>query len=88
MIMSLASPDAAPDRLHISRHSGIPFLQASRTEDGRLVSAGLLAHGSNVCLLPSQFSDAEYQWRNAETTCRLQLRAQPRHRLTSHRVPS
>lgn len=48
VIETRAIPDVAPMRLHISRHYGCPFPCASRTEDGRLVAAGLLARGSNV----------------------------------------
>ncbi|CFX45363.1 protein of unknown function [Candidatus Filomicrobium marinum] len=49
-------PDAAPNRLHISRHSGGPFIRAARTVKGRLATAGLLARGSNISLRPSRAS--------------------------------
>lgn len=76
-------PDVAPNRLHISRHYGLPFLRASRTEDGRLVPAGLLAHGSDASLdLPSGESRPPVVF--ATEACRLQLRAQPRDRRLVH----
>ena len=47
-------PDVAPHRLHISRHYGSTLYRTPRTEDGRHVMAGLLAHGSSALLRPSQ----------------------------------
>src|SRR5271169_5610485 len=47
-------PDVAPNRLHISRHYGSTLYRTPRTEDGRHVPAGLLAHGSSALLRPSQ----------------------------------
>ncbi len=32
----------------ISRHNGCPLVRAPRTDDGRHVAAGLLAHGSGA----------------------------------------
>lgn len=58
-------PDVAPLRLHIVRHSGFPFPRAARTLDGRPVTAGFLARGSNVfACLPS--SNSGCQWHSGQ----------------------
>lgn len=84
-------PDAAPVWLLISRHSGKPFHRASRTVDGRLVAAGLLAHGSSVSLRPSQCSNAERQWhlrrKLAAYSCGRSRGFEMGRTLNSHRVP-
>ncbi len=43
-----------PCRSCISRHNGCPLFRTPRARDGRHVPAGLLAHSSNACLLPSR----------------------------------
>lgn len=65
-------------RLDRSRHNGGPLLRAPRTEDGRPVSAGLLAHGSKR--LAPAFPQAPVAPAVAfvEQARRLQLRGQPR----------
>lgn len=78
-----------PSVAHISRLYGYPFLRASRTEDGRLVTAGLLAHGSDVTLQPSQRSEADRQWlcgKNLPLT--VAGAATGSTTRSSHRVPS
>lgn len=40
--------DVASHRLTYSRRYGFPLCRAPRTEDGQLVPAGLLTHGSGV----------------------------------------
>lgn len=47
---------------HHSRRYGCPFPRTPRTEDGRPVSAGLLARGSSAPLRPSRRCDAHRQW--------------------------
>lgn len=72
-------PDAAPHRLHISRRYGSTLHRAPRTEDGRLVPAGLLARGSSAFsglpTVPRKASAVAC----AEQARRLQLRGQPRN---------
>jgi hypothetical protein len=58
------------------RHYGCPLNCTPRAGDGRLVPAGLLAHGSCAPLPPSRRKPDSGIWGDAR---RLQLRGQPRH---------
>ena len=63
--LRIASNDRAallmrrPSRFHISRHNGCPLFRAPRTDDGRHVKAGLLAHSSNALHQPSRHDPRE-----------------------------
>jgi hypothetical protein len=71
--MTCATPRSNTSR----RHYGGPFTRAPRADDGRLVSAGLLARGSSASLPPSRRWPGSGFWGDAR---RSQLRGQPRHR--------
>ncbi len=72
--------DVALHRLTYSRRYGFPLYRAPRTEDGQLVSAGLLTCGSGVFSdLPDDLN-GEIISGYSERTRRLQLRGQSRHR--------
>ena len=73
----LADTTGTTSRWNTSRrHYGCPFNRAPRADDGRLVPAGLLAHGSCASPPPSRQLPGSGMRGDAR---RLQLRGQPRH---------
>ena len=72
----LADMTGTTSRMNTSRrHYGGPFSCTPRADDGRLVPAGLLAHGSCASPPPSRRMTSSGTWGDAR---RLQLRGQPR----------